>query len=206
MKLLVLTILVAGLAGFCTKSQAQNIPNQQSNANIVYVDQVGSYNTTIISQDGVGHYASVITGKVSAVDNNYVNITQQGSGAKSVSIENPSGYNNSVTTFQDGTGNHTAAIQNLNGAGNGFNISQTGAGNHNFTAVGGQGTTNNGLNVTATQSGGVGADKTFNLYLNGSSNVNVQIEQSNPNNAGQAGMAISCGNSCGTQPWSYISR
>ena len=212
MKLIMATILFVS----CTNLQAQlsaiggnlgqAVPVQQSNANTVYIEQVGSYNTTIINQDGLGHYASVVTGKTSAVDNTYVNITQQGTGAKAVIIENPSGYNNSITTFQDGAGNHTAAIQNLNGAGNGFNISQTGAGTHSFTAVGGSGTVNNGLNVTATQSGGTGADKTFNLYLNGSTNATVQVEQTNPNSAGQAGMAINCGSSCGTQPWSYISR
>jgi hypothetical protein len=216
MKLIMALLFTVAVAGLCSKPRAQilavggnlsqAIPTQQSNANIVYIDQVGSYNTTTISQDGVGHYVSIVTGKVSAVDNTYVNVTQQGTGAKSVTVENPSGYNNSITTFQDGAGNHTAAIQNLNGAGNGFNISQTGAGTHSFTATGAQGTTNNGVNVTATQSGGAGTDKTFNLYLNGSSNVNVQIEQSNPNYPGQAGMAISCGTSCGTQPWTYISR
>jgi hypothetical protein len=175
-------------------------------SNSIYIDQIGSYNSTTVVQDGSGHSVSIVTGKTGAVDNNYVNITQQGTGAKSISIENPSGYNNSITTLQDGAGNHTAAIQNLNGAGNGFNISQTGAGTHSFTATGGQGTTNNGLTVTATQSGGVGAEKTFNLWLNGSNNATVQIEQTNPNASGQAGMNISCGNSCGTTPWSYISR
>ena len=169
MKLIMATILFVS----CTNLQAQvsaiggnlgqAVPVQQSNANTVYIEQVGSYNTTIINQDGLGHYASVVTGKTSAVDNTYVNITQQGTGAKAVIIENPSGYNNSITTFQDGAGNHT-------------------------------------------QSGGTGADKTFNLYLNGSTNATVQVEQTNPNSAGQAGMAINCGSSCGTQPWSYISR
>ena len=175
-------------------------------SNSIYIDQIGSYNSTTVVQDGSGHSVSIVTGKTSAVDNNYVSITQQGTGAKSISIENPSGYNNSITSFQDGAGNHTAAIQNLNGAGNGFNISQTGAGAHSFTATGGQGTTNNGLTVTATQSGGAGAEKTFNLWLNGSNNATVQIEQTNPTASGQAGMNISCGNSCGTAPWSYISR
>jgi hypothetical protein len=211
MKLIIVALLVVSVAGFCSRSRAQNITatgqaQQASITNIIYVDQVGSYNTTVISQDGVGHYVSIVTGKTSAVDNTYINATQQGTGAKSLTVEIPSGYNNSVISFQDGAGNHTAAIQNLNGAGNGFNISQTGSGTHSFTATGGAGTTNSGLSVTATQSGNTGAEKTFNLYLSGSSNATVQIEQSNPNYPGQAGMNISCGGSCGTQPWSYISR
>jgi hypothetical protein len=181
-------------------------PVQSVNSNTIYVEQIGSYNTTTITQDGTGHVATVVTGKTSAVDNTNISITQQGTSAKSISVENPSGYNNNITSLQDGAGNHTTAIQNLNGAGNGFNISQTGNGTHSFTATGGQGTTNNGLAVTATQSGGVGAEKTFNLWLNGSTNATVQVEQTNPTTAGQAGMNISCGSSCGTQPWSYISR
>jgi hypothetical protein len=204
MKLIAILFLVAGL-GSCSPARAQAgiaVPI----SNTIYIEQIGSYNSTTVVQDGVGHSVSIVTGKTSAVDNTTISVTQQGTGAKSISIENPSGYNNSVTSFQDGAGNHTAAIQNLNGAGNGFNISQTGAGAHSFTATGGQGTVNNGLNVTATQSGGVGAEKTFNLWLNGSTNATVQVEQTNPTTAGQAGMNISCGTSCGTQPWSYISR
>lgn len=223
MKLIILCAVA--VAGFCGQAwaqllvpssatgQVQNIsaagqiiPQQLSTANIVYIDQVGNYNTTEINQDGVGHYVKLVTGKNSPVDNTYVNILQQGTGGKSVVVDIPTGYNNSVITFQDGAGNHNASILNLNGAGNSFNVMQSGAGAHNFTATGAPGSVNNGINVTATQTGGIGAEKTFNLNLNGSNNVTVQVEQTNPNYPGQAGMAISCGNSCGTQPWSYISR
>ena len=168
-----------------------------NNSNLVYVDQVGSSNTVIIGQDGLAHSATVTIGRDTPVDNTYVNITQQGTGAKTATVEIPSGYNNSVVMFQDGGGNHTAAIQNLNGAANNINFSQTGAGNHTMTVTGAAGTTNSGDTVTATQAGGSGADKSFQLNLNGTAGATVNIQQTNPTTANSGSMTIQCV-TCGT--------
>jgi hypothetical protein len=170
--------------------------------NTVNIDQVGDNNTIYISQDGSAHSATVNLGKTSAVDNTNINITQQGTGAKTASVEIPSGINNGVVMFQDGTGNHTANIQNLVGSGNNITINQTGAGNHTFNLTNPWNATNNGNTVDVTQSGGAGADKRFDLYFSGASNAGVTVQQTNPTQANQGGMNIQC-NPCGSG-WSYI--
>jgi hypothetical protein len=170
--------------------------------NTITIDQVGDSNTIYISQDGSAHSATVNLGKTSAVDNTNINITQQGTGAKTASVEIPSGINNGVVLFQDGSGNHTANIQNLNGNANSIGISQTGAGTHSMTITGGTGTTNSNNTIDVTQSGGVGADKTFNLWLNGASGAGVTVQQTNPTQSNQGSMNIQC-NPCGSG-WSYI--
>jgi hypothetical protein len=170
--------------------------------NTVNIDQVGDNNTIVIAQDGVGHSATLTLGKTSAADNTNINITQQGTSAKTASVEIPSGINNGVVLFQDGAGNHTANIQNLNGSANNIGISQTGAGSHSMTITGVAGTVNNNNTVDVAQSGGVGTDKTFNLWLNGATGAGVTIQQTNPTQANQGGMTIQC-NPCGSG-WSYI--
>ena len=174
-------------------------------SNSIYIEQIGSYNSITVNQDGTGHAAVITMGLPSAVDNTTISIDQKDSGAKTAKVDIPGGFNNSVSILQQGAGNHTASITNLNGIANNVTINQGGAGKHTLEIVGATGSQNNGNTITATQTGGVGTDKTFNLWLNGW-NTNVTIEQTNPTTAGQAGMNISCGNSCGTQPWSYISR
>jgi hypothetical protein len=175
------------------------------NQNTIYIEQIGSYNSVTVNQDGIGHTATVTMGLTSNVDNTTVAIDQKDSGPKTATVNIPGGFNNSVSITQQGAGNHTAAITNLNGIANSVTINQGGAGNHTIGIVGAAGSQNNGNTITATQTGGVGADKTFNLGLNGW-NTNVTIEQTNPTTPGQASMNITCGNSCGTQPWTYISR
>jgi hypothetical protein len=170
-------------------------------SNTVYIDQIGSGNQTTIVQDGTGHYANLSTGVTSPADYNVFSIMQQGA-AKSASIELKSGINNTFNIQQDGTGNHTASIQNMIGSGNNVNITQQGAGNHSFTVTNPNNATNNGNTVTATQTGGAGADKTFNLYFNGATGAGVTVQQTNPTQADQAGMMIQC-NPCGSG-WSYI--
>ena len=173
--------------------------------NSIYIEQIGSYNSVTVLQDGTGHSATVTMGLTSNVDNTTVAIDQKDSGAKTATVNIPGGFNNSVGILQQGAGNHTAAITNLNGIGNSITINQDGAGKHTLEIIGAAGSQNNGNTITATQTGGVGADKTFNLGLNGW-NTTVTIEQSNPTTANQSSMNITCGNSCGTQPWTYISR
>lgn len=193
--IIVTMALIVTSLGYCNKSHAAD--------NIITVEQIGDQNSITVLQDGGGHTLNITLGKTSPVITTSVDVTQQGTGAKTATIDMPSGYNNSVVLFQDGAGNHTANLQNINGAGNSFNISQTGAGTHSFTAQGNTGATTNGNIVTATQSGGVGADKTFNLYLNGSTGARVDIQQTG-STPDQAGMNISCGTTCGSSPWSYI--
>jgi hypothetical protein len=163
--------------------------------NLIAIDQIGSYNTVVVTQDGTTQATKVSLGKDSAVDNTYVNITQQGTGNKVSSVEIPSGYNNSVIMFQDGAGNHSAAIQNLNGAANNINFSQTGAGNHSMTVAGAAGTTNSGDTINSTQSGS--GDKSFQLNLNGTSGATVNIQQTNPTTPNTGSMTIQC-MTCGT--------
>jgi hypothetical protein len=181
------------------------VVSTSSTSNTIYIEQIGSYNSVTVNQDGAGHAATVTMGLTSAVDNTTVAIDQKDSGAKRATVDIPGGINNGVNILQQGAGNHTASITNLNGIGNNITINQNGAGKHTLEIVGAAGSQNNGNTITATQTGGVGTDKTFNLGLNGW-NTNVTIEQTNPTTAGQASMNITCGNSCGTQPWSYISR
>jgi hypothetical protein len=87
------------------------------------------------------------------------------------------------------------------GSGNSFSVTQQGAGNHSFTVTNPNNTTNNGNTVSATQQGGAGSDKTFNLYLSGATGAGVTINQTNPYTPDQAGMNIQC-NPCGNG-WSY---
>jgi len=170
------------------------------NGNIIYIDQVGSGNTTTVTQDGTGHSAVITAGGTSPTDYNVFSIVQQGA-AKTANIELKSGINNTFNIQQDGTGNHTASIQNMIGSGNNVTVTQQGAGNHSLTVTNPNSATNNGNTVTATQSGGVGADKTFNLQFNGATGAGVTINQTNPNTPDQAGMNIQC-NPCGSG-WSY---
>jgi hypothetical protein len=167
--------------------------------NQISIDQIGSYNTVVVTQDGTTQAATVTLGKDSSVDNTYIAITQQGTGAKTAVIDMPGGYNNSVVMFQDGAGNHTAAIQNLNGAANNINFSQTGAGNHSMTVTGGAGTTNSGDTINATQSGN--GDKSFQLNLNGTTGATVNVQQTNPTTPNSGSMTIQC-ITCGT--YNYI--
>jgi hypothetical protein len=166
-----------------------------NNSNLVYVDQIGNNNTVVIGQDGLAHTATVTLGRDTPVDNTYVNIAQQGTGAKTAGVDIPAGYNNSVVLFQDGGGNHTAAIQNLNGAANNMNFSQTGAGNHSMTVTGAPGTTNSGDTINSTQSGS--GDKAFQLNLNGTSGATVNVQQTNPTTPNAGSMTIQCV-TCGT--------
>ena len=168
--------------------------------NTIIIDQIGTGNTTTVVQDGSNNRASIISGSSSSTDYNVFSILQQGNN-KTASIELKAGINNTFNIQQDGTGNHTASIQNMIGSGNNVTVTQQGAGNHTLTVTNPNSATNNGNTVTATQTGGVGADKTFNLYFNGATGAGVTINQTNPTQPDQAGMNIQC-NPCGSG-WSY---
>lgn len=166
--------------------------------NTINIDQVGSNNTTEVTQDGYGHLVNINTGIDSDVDNTYIAITQQGTGAKNAQIDIRSGINNTIIVNQDGAGNHTAAIQNLSGSANGITVNQTGNSSHSLTIAGQTGTTNSGNTIDATQSGS--GSKQFDLTLGGTNGANVTIQQTgNTPNIGN--MLIQC-NPCGA--YSYI--
>jgi hypothetical protein len=187
--------------------------------NSIYVDQAGDYNTVTITQDGAGHIVNLATGAVlppntfgSGItttttpygsDNNYIAITQQGTGAKTSNVEIPNGYNNGISIYQDGAGNHLANIRNLVGNANNISISQTGNGNHSMYINGAPGTDNSGNTINTIQSGGIGADKSFSLTLNGTSSAGVTIQQTNPTLSNSGSMSINCSTgSCGS--YSYV--
>ena len=209
MKLLIVAMIIS-MAGFkCTDVKAQTIVGERADGtaiyaptsgNLIYIDQVGSGNTTTVVQDGDGHSAVITTGGISATDYNVFSIAQQGA-AKSANIELRSGISNTFNIQQDGTGNHSANIQNMIGSGNNVAITQQGAGNHIFNITNPNGATNNGNTVNATQSGGVGADKRFDLMFSGATGAGVTINQTNPTTPDQGGMNIQC-NPCGSG-WSY---
>ena len=209
MKLLIIAMIIS-MAGFkCTDVKAQTIVGERADGtaiyaptsgSIIYIDQVGTGNTTTVVQDGDGHSAVITTGSISPTDYNVFSITQQGA-AKTATIELKEGINNTFNIQQDGAGNHTAAIQNMIGSGNNVAITQQGAGSHTFNITNPNNATNNGNTVSATQSGGVGADKRFDLTFNGATGAGVTIIQTNPTTPDQGGMNIQC-NPCGSG-WSY---
>ena len=193
MKWLVI-ILAFSMAGLqCSNARAAD--------NIVAIDQIGSGNQTNVIQNGSGHSAVIQAGDVSPVDYNVFTITQQGA-AKAALIELKSGINNTFNIQQDGTGNHTANIQNFIGSGNNVLVTQQGSGNHTFTVTNPVNTTNNGNTVTATQAGGAGADKRFDLMFSGATGAGVTVNQTNPTQPDQGGMNIQCNPCSGS--WSYI--
>jgi len=196
MRLLII-ILAFSMAGLqCSNSNAQGLVTK----NIIFIDQVGNNNTSTIVQDGDGHNARIVSGDVAAADLNTFAITQQGA-AKTANIELRSGISNAFNIQQDGPGNHTASIQNMIGSGNNVSVTQQGAGSHIFNVTNPWNATNNGNTVTATQSGGVGADKRFDLMFSGATGAGVTINQTNPTTPDQGGMNIQC-SPCGSG-WSY---
>jgi Curlin associated repeat len=192
MKFLIVAAVISMAGLQCSNTKAAD--------NTIVIDQIGNGNQTTIVQDGSGNSATITAGSTSAVDYNVFSITQQGNN-KTASIDLKSGINNTFNIQQDGTGNHTASIQNMIGSGNNVNITQQGAGNHILNVTNPWNATNTGNTVTATQSGGVGADKRFDLYFSGATGAGVTIQQTNPTQPDQGGMNIQC-NPCGSG-WSY---
>jgi len=211
MKLIVALFLVAGLAN-CGKLHAQALnPNYvipgtvvlAPMSNSIYIEQIGTNNNFKVNQDGNGQSATIKTGANGSVDNSSISITQQGIGSKTANVELTNGYSNSVTINQDGNGQHSATVQNYTGSANSISISQTGASNNSFSVIGGAGTGNNANVINATQNGGVGADKSFVLNMNGTTGANVTVQQTNPTQPNSGSMSISCvSGACGN--YSYI--
>jgi len=179
---------------FCSISFAQPSPN-------VHIDQIGDNNTIAVNQTDAQHITSIVMGKANNANNNSINVTQQDPGIKTTNITLNAGIYNNINVNQQGTGNHTASVMNLNGSNNGINVNQSGAGSHTFNVDNWTGSTNNGNNINATQSGGVGANKWFQVNLNGAigSTVNVHQSGSAPDSAS---MLINCNFGCGGT-WNY---
>jgi hypothetical protein len=168
--------------------------------NTISVDQIGTGNTVTIEQTGLGHTATINTGSISDVDYSVFTITQQGA-AKTATVEVKAGINNTIDINQSGSGNHIANIQNLQGNGNSITIGQTGSGSHTLIVDGNN--VNNGNTITSTQSGDVGSDKWFKVYLHGATNATVNVVQDNPTTVDQASIMINCApGTCGM--YSYI--
>jgi len=170
--------------------------------NTIHIQQIGDNNIINVSQDGSGHTATINLGLISAVDNTSISIDQKDSGTKTANVEIRSGINNGINILQQGAGNHIASIQNLNGSGNNISINQQGIGNHQLNVIGSAGTINSGNTINASQSGGAGADKWFQVNLLGATGATVNLQQTNQTQADQASMNIQCSSNCGT--WSYI--
>lgn len=164
----------------------------------IYIDQIGDNNTITVSQDGA-HRAAVVMGKVAQTDGNAITIDQKDPGLKTVSIELLSGINNGINITQQGTGSHTTGIMNLAGTANNITVNQSGAGNHQLSVLADTGTNNSANNIIATQSGGVGADKFFQLNLKGSQGATVNILQNSLTTPDSASMNVQCApGMCGT--------
>ena len=171
----------------------------------IYIDQAGDGNNITVIQRTSAHNVTVDIGKSAPADYNDITITQDGIGVKTAKVEIPLGFNNGINILQDGNGNHYIGIQTLTGNANNITISQDGSGNHIFNIVGLTGTTNSANTITATQSGGVGADKNFTLNMNGTTGATVNVEQTNPTTPDSGSMSINCLTGfCGT--YSYIKQ
>jgi hypothetical protein len=168
--------------------------------NQIYVDQINnsSSNTVTVTQDGTGHTATVSIGAVAASDSNNVAITQQGTGAKTATVQIAAGVSNGVVVSQDGAGAHKATVQALTGSANNISITQSGDGAHEFNIINSAGTTNTANTVNATQSGGAGSEKWFNVWFGGSTGAIVNVNQGGIGPS-QASMNIQCAaGTCGT--------
>ena len=166
----------------------------------IYIDEIGDNNTINITQDSSAEqFISIVMGKGSNVDNTIITVNQQDGGTKNAVIDLASGINNSVNISQQGTGNHSASIQNFIGSGNGITINQNGAGKHEFIVANDSSTTNNGNTITGNQSGGLGSDKWFKVYMNGATGATVNVLQNNAITPDAASMNVQCAaGTCGT--------
>ena len=169
----------------------------------IQVDQIGENSSLTVTQDYDSHIFSILTGSVTNSDNNTISVTQQDIVPKTTMITLAGGTYNNITVNQSGSGSHVANIQNLNGSFNGIQLNQSGAGSHTFTVENQNGSTNNGNNIIATQSGGLNANKSFQLLLNGATGSTVNIQQSNPTVPDSSSMTINCTVGCGGT-YSYV--
>lgn len=135
--------------------------------NTVYIDQVGSNNTITVDQTTQSKSTTVTT-KGSW---NEFQIIQQGSGTHSSSI----------------TQLYVMSLNNNNI----FSVDQRGKANHTANILMSNPTANNSNSAAIFQNGDMGANKTFNLTLNGSS-IGVTVTQNNLTVPDVSSMTITC--------------
>jgi hypothetical protein len=146
---------------------AQTLP---TSGNLVYIEQVGSNNSTYVEQKDIDIKAALV-------------------------INN--GDNNDFSISQQGMGNHIAAITPSNNAktsvnnNNIVNIQQSGAGNHTASVLFDDPVANSNNVASIVQSGGVNANKQFTLQLQGSG-ITANVLQDNATTPNTGTMAIQC--------------
>jgi hypothetical protein len=146
----------------------------------VYIDQIGSNNTTLVEQNGYGNKTAIILNRG---DNNNLTIMQENVGNQTAFIgtpptQPPTALNNQSYVFptNNNNSNNTLSIIQIGG-------SHTAAINLDPTVT----TSNN--TATILQSGS--ANKSFNLSLSGSSIV-ANITQDSATVPDAASMSIQC--------------
>lgn len=143
-----------------------SIPSSEYNDHYQYLNLSGASNNITTKQingnSTVGHFMeTTVSGNTNTLD-----LTQQGTGSKTLFL-NVNGGSNSVTTNQQDGGQHYLDIS-LTGNGHSVNTTQSGSGNHAAT-------------ISLTNSGGAA---TLNLNQSGSTNQVYSINQSCANAAG----------------------
>jgi len=145
-----------------------SVPNLEYNNHYQYLNLSGASNNITTKQingtSTVGHFMeTTVSGNT-----NVLNMTQQGSGSKTLFL-NVNGGSNSVTTNQKEGGQHYLDLS-LTGNGHTVNATQQGTGNHAAT-------------INFTNSGGASS---LNLNQSGSTNQTYSINQSCANAGGCA--------------------
>lgn len=135
--------------------------------NTVYIDQIGNNNTITVDQTTQSKSTTITT----KGDWNEFTVNQQGTGNHSSSI----------------TQTHTMSSNNNNI----FSVDQRGQGNHTANILMNNATANNSNNASILQNGDTGANKTFNLTLNGSG-IGVTVTQNNLTVPDVGSMTITC--------------
>lgn len=149
--------------------------------NSVYIDQIGSYNTTTVTQLGSTDKSAIVLNKG---DNNNFTISQQDSGTQQAFIGTP-------PTQAPSNQNNQSYVYPVNNNNNNNNLSivQIGSGNHSAAINLDPSTPTSNNTATILQSGS--ANKSFNLSLSGNS-ITANVVQDNATVPDAASMAIQC--------------
>jgi hypothetical protein len=158
------------LSIFLSIPAAAQTPSIPATGNFVYIDQIGNYNNTYV--------------------------TQEDSDTKRAMVTNNGDYND-FTVIQQGNGNHTASIgptntaPNSNNNNNNLSILQQGNGNHTASILFADPISNNNNTASIVQKGNSGADKQFTLTLQGSG-IGASVLQDNLLTPDSGSMNIQC--------------
>lgn len=165
------TVIIYLMLTTAAAAQSLEKPHQlPPTGNFVYIDQIGTNNITAVTQDGG--------------DGKQVQILMKGD-------------DNNITVLQENEGAHQAVIgpdnysRNAQNDYNTLSILQQGAGNHTASITLSDTTSNSNNTATIIQSGGVGADKQFQLTLSGS-HIGATVIQDNQTTPDSGSMSIAC--------------